>query len=252
MPRRRIGAAILLGAIAMAAIGPGRALAYRPFDGTDAAVADPHEVEIEFGPVGILREGAQHTLIVPAVVLNYGIVENWEVVLQGQGEFGYSPQRGRTTIRDNALFLKGVLRPGVLQGASGPSIATEFGALLPDLRTGGEQSNTGASLSGIVSERWSWLTAHFNADVALSRQHEPDYFTSVIFEGPFEWLVRPVSEVFYEWNAAAGESRVSGLLGAIWRAEENLAFDAAVREARNNRQPVTEFRLGLTIGVTPW
>jgi len=234
------------------AVKPTPALAYRPFDGTDAAVADVHEVEIEFGPVGLLREGSQHTVITPAVVLNYGVVANWEVVLQGQGEFASSPSRGRTSIRDNGLFLKGVVRPGVLQGESGPSVATEFGALLPDLRTGGEQSNTGASLAGIVSDRWGWLTTHLNVQAALSREHEPDYFVSAIFEGPFDWAVRPVSEIFYEWDAAAGETRVSGLVGAIWRADENLSFDAGLREARNNDRPVTEIRLGFTIGFSPW
>jgi hypothetical protein len=33
------------------------ALAYRPFDGTDAAVAAPGEIEIELQPAGRLREG---------------------------------------------------------------------------------------------------------------------------------------------------------------------------------------------------
>jgi hypothetical protein len=35
----------------------GPAWAYRPFDGTDAAVAAPGEVEIELQPAGRLREG---------------------------------------------------------------------------------------------------------------------------------------------------------------------------------------------------
>ena len=34
---------------------------------------------------------------------------------------------------DNGVFLKNVLRPGSLQDKSGPSIATEFGLLLPDV-----------------------------------------------------------------------------------------------------------------------
>ena len=33
------------------------AAAYRPFDGTDAAVADVGEVEIEFQPIGAIRGG---------------------------------------------------------------------------------------------------------------------------------------------------------------------------------------------------
>jgi hypothetical protein len=37
--------------------------AYRPFDGTDAAVAGPKEFELEFGPVHYLREGADKGII---------------------------------------------------------------------------------------------------------------------------------------------------------------------------------------------
>jgi hypothetical protein len=36
----------------------GGAEAYRPFDGTDAAVAETGEMEIELGPVEYLRAGA--------------------------------------------------------------------------------------------------------------------------------------------------------------------------------------------------
>src|SRR5258708_7915539 len=44
------------------------AFAYRPFDGTDAAVADVGEMEIELQPVGRLRQGSDKTLIAPATV----------------------------------------------------------------------------------------------------------------------------------------------------------------------------------------
>ena len=48
------------------------AFAYRPFDGTDAAIAATGEVEIELQPGGRLREQRSTTLIAPATVLNYG------------------------------------------------------------------------------------------------------------------------------------------------------------------------------------
>ena len=37
----------------------GEVKAYRPFDGTDAAVAETGEIEIELGPVEYLRAGAE-------------------------------------------------------------------------------------------------------------------------------------------------------------------------------------------------
>jgi hypothetical protein len=41
----------------------GAAQAYRPFDGTDAAVAETGEVEIELGPVEYLRDEADRALL---------------------------------------------------------------------------------------------------------------------------------------------------------------------------------------------
>src|ERR1700729_1939494 len=67
------------------------AAAYRPFDGTDAAVADLNQVEIELQPAGHLQTGPQSTLVAPEVVYNYGFAERWELVLQGQVETPLSP-----------------------------------------------------------------------------------------------------------------------------------------------------------------
>ena len=56
-----------LAALAIAALifWYSEAEAYRPFDGTDAAVVETGEVEIELGPVGYLRAGADRTLSAP-------------------------------------------------------------------------------------------------------------------------------------------------------------------------------------------
>jgi hypothetical protein len=110
---------------------PDSVFAYRPFDGTDAAVAEPGEMEIEFQPAGVLGSNGQRTLVAPATVLNFGLVKNWEAVFEGRVETPFNPS-GPTSLTDAGAFLKYVLRPGVLQDQAGPSIATEFGALLPD------------------------------------------------------------------------------------------------------------------------
>src|SRR3954470_6186143 len=67
------------------------ALAYRPFDGTDAAVADEGKVEIEFQPAGVLKDFSGTTLIGPAARFNYGLSKTWEAVLEGQLETPLSP-----------------------------------------------------------------------------------------------------------------------------------------------------------------
>src|ERR1700682_6530003 len=120
----------------------GSAWAYRPFDGTDAAVAAPGELEIELQPAGHLREGGNTTLVAPATVFNYGLSEGWEAVLEGQGQTPLSPS-GPTSLTSAGAFLKHVIQPGSLQDQIGPSVATEFGMLLPD-STG--RSGIGGSL----------------------------------------------------------------------------------------------------------
>jgi len=221
----------------------GSAQAYRPFDGTDAAVAAPGELEIELQPAGRLRESGTTTLIAPATVVNYGLSEGWEAVFEGQGQTPLSPS-GPTSLTAAGAFLKHVLRPGSLQDKTGPSIATEFGVLLPD-STG--SSGVGASLAGIISQRWDWGTIHLNAETALTRDRHADIFVGGIIEGPSKWLVRPVAELFYEKEFGQSET-VSALIGLIWRVRDNLSFDVGLRHALTNGHPVNEIRAGLTFG----
>src|SRR5260370_17426347 len=92
----------------------GSAWAYRPFDGTDAAVAAPGELEIELQPAGRLREGGNTTLVAPATVINYGLSEGWEVVLPGQGQTPLSPP-SPTPLTPPHPFLTHSFHPARLQ-----------------------------------------------------------------------------------------------------------------------------------------
>src|SRR6202048_1029536 len=184
------------------------AAAYRPFDGTDAAVAAPGEMEIELQPAGHLRDETGTSLIAPATVFNYGFSEGWEAVLEGLGQTRLSPS-GPTSLTAAGAFLKHVLQPGSLQAKTGPSVATEFGVLLPDSTS---RSGVGASLAGIVSQRWDWGTIHLNTEAALTRDHHADVFLGGIIEGPSKWTVRPVAEFFYEKEFGQSET-VSALIG---------------------------------------
>jgi len=122
--------------------------AYRPFDGTDAAVAGVGEVEIELQPIGAVRTGSQTTPTGPYAIVNYGFAERWELVVQGAAQ--PLPEGTGPISVPNAAFLKYVVQPGVLQDKPGPSIAMEFGPLLPP--SGG--SGVGLSWTGIISQRW--------------------------------------------------------------------------------------------------
>lgn len=141
-----------------------------------------------------------------------------------------------------------MLRDGVLQEATGPSVATEFGLLLPGIH---EEPGVGASWAVIVSQRWPGLTVHLNTQVALTHERRLDLFIGSIFEGPADRPVRPVAELFLEWEFGT-LTAISGLVGAIWRVQENLSFDLGLREARVNGHAVSEIRLGLTVGFATW
>jgi hypothetical protein len=219
------------------------ALAYRPLDGTDAAVTDKGELEAELQPAGIRREGNENALIAPAFVFNFGFSKDWEAILQGQVETPLSTSEP-ASLTATGFFLKNVLREGVLQDKTGPSIATEFGVLLPGINA---DSGMGASWAGIVSQRWDWGTTHFNVQTALTRDQNFDLFLDVIIEGPHQWTVRPVAEVFWEDEFGKFQT-VSALVGAIWKFNDNLSFDIGVRQALMDGHHVTELRLGLTVG----
>jgi hypothetical protein len=143
---RHVAVGVIIGILAVIAASP--ASAYRPFDGTDAAVADVGEVEIEFQPIGGIHTGTTTKPLTDSI-LNFGFAERWELVLQGTAQ-PLPEGIGPLSVSDGA-FLKYVVRPGVLQDKSGPSIATEFGPLLP---AAGGGSGVGFGLTGIVSQRW--------------------------------------------------------------------------------------------------
>src|SRR6516165_11483577 len=113
--RRAIAAVVSICALTCGA----DALAYRPFEGTDAAVADLGELETELGPAEPLRTGSLRLLTAPETVFNLGIAEGWDAVLQGQAVTLLSPGPAQTSLIGNEFSLKTILRDGVLY-QSGP------------------------------------------------------------------------------------------------------------------------------------
>ena len=222
---------------------PLRALAYRPFDQTDADVAKSREIEIELGPVAFLHERGRNSLV-PGLVLNFGFTDRLEGVLEGHAGIALgalAPGDERWAL-EPALLLKAVLREGSLQEKDGPSIALEAGVLLPDVPG---PTPAGASLALIISQRWPAPTLHVNLMAERSREGSVDFLGGAIAEGPMDWTVRPVGEF---WVARAGDAALTSSLlgGAIWRAREGLSFDTAIRVVPLLEQPAFELRLGLT------
>ena len=225
----------------------GFAAAYRPFDSTDADVAKAGEFELELGPVQRFKEGGKRFADAPAVVANIGLARDRELVLETRREVALDAEPGepRSALVDNGVFIKQVLRRGALQDEPGPSVATEYGVLLPDQHG---QNETGLSIAGIVSQRWDAATVHLNGAVSWTREHEPGVFLGAILEGPYSWRIRPVAEISTDY--ARGSARVtSGLVGAIWRVRDGLSFDIGLRSAQTAGESIHELRLGLTWAI---
>jgi hypothetical protein len=223
------------------------AFAYRPFDSTDADVAAPGEVELEFGPIGYLHEGSDKFLIAPAVIANLGIQGNREIVLEGRLSTPLSNDSGsESVLGDTALSLKQVHRRGSLQEETGPSVASECSILLPEVHG---ESRTGFGCLGIASQRWPATTAHVNDGFFVDREHNWARLLGLIVEGPYEWTVRPAVELLAE-RTNNGARTNSALAGVIWRKEQSLSFDFGIRVARVDNQDVYEVRAGLTWGFS--
>src|SRR6185437_13927083 len=102
----------------------------------------------------------------------------------------------------------------------------------------------------LVSQAWSWGAVHLNLQAQLTPEHHADLFLETILEGPRDWKVRPVLEIFNDRTIGGPETR-SVLVGAIWQVRETLSFDAALRGARINDPTLGSHTLGeLRAGFT--
>ena len=227
--------------VAMVLLSAGPVSAYRPFVSTDAAVADPHEVEIELGALTLDRTRRENTFTTPSVVVNYGVLERWELV----GQFSVQEGSG-TEITESGVFLKRVLKEGVLQGKDGVSLAVEAGLLLPSTVKG--ERGIGFEGTGILSARLAPVTFHLNAGGGLDRSDARPFATwGLIGELPVTTRFRLVSEVSGE-STKGQRPNNSVLVGVIWQPwSANVSLDAAVRRGISGA-PDWEFTAGLTFG----
>jgi hypothetical protein len=220
------------------------AAAYRPFDGTDANVAEPGEVELEIGPAGYRQEGSSRVLVAPALVANYGFAHGFEAVLEGRQSIQLNADRHPWQVEDVAFSIKSLLRRGSLQGANGLSVAVEIGMLLP-----GFESRLGTHVGSIFSLQLPAITLHLNlGNSILYSLYEAS--ASLILEGPDPWRLRPVAEMLVAREFGHGGLydgiAESLLVGGILRATDGLSFDLAGRYGRADGQPEQEVRAGLT------
>jgi hypothetical protein len=218
------------------------ALAYRPFDSTDAAVADKGKWEIELGPVNWRHNDDGTQWVVPAVILNYGFADDWEAVLEGRNNIF---ARGGAEVSDAAASLKTVIREGSLQKKEGASIGSEFSVLLPGI---GTEDGAGLEWTLLASDQKDWGTWHVNIGPQLTRDGKGGMVMGGILEGPHDWTVRPVAELRYE-KAFGGAELFAQLVGLIFPVREGLALDIGYRHAREGGRPDEQIRAGVTFDL---
>lgn len=240
-PAASVGAQSLL-LLLLLLLPASRAWGYRPFVSTDAAVVEPQELEIELGYFNLERENRENTFIVPKVILNYGLIRNLEIV----GEFEVSkPPDKEFQLVDPALFLKAVLKEGVLQEKDGIGVAVEAGPLLPSTAHG--ERRVGFEGLGIVSGRLAPITYHVNVGGGVDRaQGNPFAIWGVIIELPVLQNLRVVGEVNGE-SVKGDPPNNSGLFGVIWQPpSSHVAIDAGVRRGISSGAPDWLITMGLT------
>jgi hypothetical protein len=236
--------AFLLLLISLTLIFYNSAWAYRPFVSTDAAVADVKEVEVELGYFNLERAKGKNNFIIPTVVLNYGFMSRVEVV----GEFAVEePAHGRTLLMDAGLSLKVIVKEGVLQEKSGPSLAIEAGPLFPS--SVGAEKRFGFKGLGILSDRLGSLTYHLNLGGGVTREKNNAFFDwGIIVELPITTQLRVVAEMNGE-NVHRTPVDTSGLFGFIWESPfHNTFIDAGIRKGISRGASDWLFTTGLTFG----
>ncbi|HJO12089.1 MAG TPA: hypothetical protein QGI39_08630 [Gammaproteobacteria bacterium] len=219
------------------------ARAYRPFDSTDADVADAAELEIELGYFGWERAEGDSVYFTPQLVLNYGLTSAFEVIAEFDVE--HDPG-GKSQLIDPGIFLKTVIKQGVLQERPGVSFALEVGALLPSAIS--EEDRTGFEAIGIVSGMLSSYTWHLNFGGGVDRiDHNSFSLWGVIIERPVSPSLRFVAELNGEkLNNEAVEN--SALIGFIWEPESvpDMVFDVGIRHGVSDEAADWGATLGLT------
>lgn len=222
---------------------PTKAWAYRPFVSTDADVTDAGELEIEFGYFNWERADNENIYVTPQLVFNYGLTDSLELI--GEFEVEHLPG-GKSQLVDPGLFLKSVLKPGVLQGRQGVSFAVEAGLLLPSEID--EEDQTGFEAFGILSGSVSSLIWHLNLGGGVDRtDHNAFALWGVILEQPLTPNLRLVAE-FNGESLRSEAAENSSLLGVIWDSSSvpGLTLDVGIRRGTSSAAPDWGATMGLS------
>ncbi|MBX3271133.1 MAG: hypothetical protein KF729_12780 [Sandaracinaceae bacterium] len=244
---KRIGWA----ALAVVWLAAGSARAYL-IDLNDARVTDPGRMEIEFQPAGyymtLLGEEERY-LIAPSMQWSIGLATDWDLLhltrgyvrLDDADEPPYSIQEHFVAVR--RMLVNGAYNDDELEG---PSLALQIGVYIPGALG---PDNFGSSVAILFG--WGTDAGSFHANVWLTyTQYETiDVFSTVMYEGPPDWPLRPTAELYLDVDD--GQPYASGLVGALLDITDDFLLQAGVRVGGWEDYADLEIRLSSFIGWDP-
>jgi hypothetical protein len=235
-------------------LGTRVAFAYRPFVSTDAAVADPGEIEVEFGYIGFRRHHGKNTIVAPTIVANLGLSRDLELVAETKATGRIASHDDRWQAEDTAVSVKWIVGDGVLQGRGpAPSLAVELSLLVP---TAKGDRYIGGELVGIASgEAFGW-TYHVNTGALVDTvDTQPGVTWGFIVEHALHGRLRAVAEVNGE-AVSGSPADDSALIGAILDIVvppplHSLSIDVGVRRGISRAAAEWGGTAGFTVAF-PW
>ena len=97
--------------------------------------------------------------------------------------------------------------------------------MLPNV---GAQEGPGAQIGLLLGQQWDAGTLHANVFATYTTWDSFDLFVAVAMEGPPEWSVRPLVEVWYDHDTYYGDL-LSGLVGFYADTSDVLTLEIGAR-----------------------
>lgn len=201
-------------------------------DANDARTLDAGTLEIEFQPIGyyqVFGEEAEHQLVAPSLMLYLGLTGQVDLIFLSRGFLSLddvpSSQRYRTW--ESTVALRWLLLPGrySTEGIEGPAIALQTGVMLPNVSA---DERVGAQIGLLLSQQWDAGTLHANVFATYTTWDAFDLFVAVAMEGPPEWSIRPLVEVWYDHDTYYGDL-LSAVLGFYADVAEEASLELGAR-----------------------
>ncbi len=256
--RNRCGGLVMAMAVLFTHFAPcSTARAYLT-DSNDARTVPLGNLELEIQPLGYwhsFHEDGGYEFIAPSATLYVGLSDWMDAIVMGRGYVG--GEASYYAVDGVAALFRFMLRRGSYDegGAAGPSLALQVGAYFPGYDNYGYRPTWGLGDWGMTvallgSHEGENIAVHVNAQFDLRDGLDTmATFNSVVLEGPLEWSVRPIIEVYGDLEFG-DFLNLSALLGFVADVSESWAIMGGVRAGDMLMVLELEFRLSIWTSFT--